>query len=245
MKYVGSKARLSKDIAPIINKLIKENNIDKYIEPFVGGANMIDKIQCKTKIGYDNNRYLIAMWNKFKEGYNPPMNFTKEEYLDVKDNMDGKYEDYFIGLVGFCATYNAGWFRRWGGSAITKSGKVRDYYNEAVRNIIKQVPNILDVDFKYANSLDLSFKDCLIYCDAPYENSSYEMYKEKFDHNTFWDKVREWSKNNIVLVSEYNAPNDFVCIFEKKLTTTFDNKQRKKDTEKLFIHKNLVKFINK
>ena len=63
MKYMGSKARLSKDLAPIINKLIKKNCIDTYIEPFVGGANMIQHIECKNKIGSDINKYLIAMWH--------------------------------------------------------------------------------------------------------------------------------------------------------------------------------------
>lgn len=240
MKYVGSKARLSKDIVPIINKLIKENNIDTYIEPFVGGANMIEHINCNRKIGYDSNKYLISMWIKLQKGWIPPMEFTKEEYIDVKNNMENKYEDYFIGLVGFCATYNAGWFRRWGGSAITKNGKVRNYYNESVRNILNQLPKLKDVEFACEDSLELNFKDCLIYCDAPYQKSSYEMYKDSFDYNKYWDKVREWSKDNIVLISEYEAPNDFICIFEKKITTTFDNKQRKKDTEKLFIHKDKV-----
>lgn len=37
MKYVGSKARLVKYIAPIIQSYIDENNIKKYWEPFVGG----------------------------------------------------------------------------------------------------------------------------------------------------------------------------------------------------------------
>ena len=46
MKYVGSKARLSKQLAPIIQSYI-DGMVDKcngYWEPFVGGANMIDKI---------------------------------------------------------------------------------------------------------------------------------------------------------------------------------------------------------
>lgn len=34
MKYVGSKARLVKYIAPIIQSYIDENNIEKYWEPF-------------------------------------------------------------------------------------------------------------------------------------------------------------------------------------------------------------------
>ena len=47
MKYMGSKSRIAKDIVPIIQKCINDNNIDIYIEPFVGGANIIDKIKCK------------------------------------------------------------------------------------------------------------------------------------------------------------------------------------------------------
>ena len=38
-----------------------------------------------------------------------------------------------------------------------------------------------------------------------------------------------------MLVSEYKAPDDFICIYEKTLTTTLDKNSRKKDTEKLFI----------
>ena len=63
MKYMGSKQRLAKYIAPIINQLIKEYNINTYIKPFVGGANMIEHIKCENKIGSDNNKYLISMWN--------------------------------------------------------------------------------------------------------------------------------------------------------------------------------------
>ena len=61
MKYMGSKARLAKDLSPLINKLIKNNNINTYIEPFVGGANMIQHINCKERIASDNNEYLIQM----------------------------------------------------------------------------------------------------------------------------------------------------------------------------------------
>lgn len=226
---------MSKDIAPIINDLITKNNIDTYVEPFVGGANMIDKINCKNRIGYDNNKYLIALWNALQNGYEPPDTMTKEEYINVKNNKD-KFPNEYVAIVGFCATYNAGWFRRWGGSAITKNGKIRNYYSEAIRNIKNQIHNIQDVKFICDSFENLKHTNSLIYCDPPYQSSAYEMYDGKnFNYELFWNKIREWSKSNIVLVSEYNAPNDFVCIFEKVLITGFDNKQRKKDTEKLFI----------
>ena len=65
MQNVGSKNRLSKELAPIIQSYINDN-CKGYIEPFVGGANMIDKIKCNDKIGYDINPYLIALLNHVK-----------------------------------------------------------------------------------------------------------------------------------------------------------------------------------
>lgn len=52
MKYVGSKNKLSKELVPIIQSYIT-NDTKGYLEPFVGGANMIDKIKCRQKIGCD------------------------------------------------------------------------------------------------------------------------------------------------------------------------------------------------
>lgn len=47
MKYIGSKAKIANDIVPIIQRYIDEHNIKQYIEPFVGGFNIIDKIKCE------------------------------------------------------------------------------------------------------------------------------------------------------------------------------------------------------
>lgn len=41
MIYQGSKARLIKDILPYIQNCIDSNKVNLYIEPFVGGANVI------------------------------------------------------------------------------------------------------------------------------------------------------------------------------------------------------------
>ena len=47
MKYMGSKRRLAKYIAPIIQAHIDSGQFKTYIEPFVGGANMIEAIECE------------------------------------------------------------------------------------------------------------------------------------------------------------------------------------------------------
>ena len=100
MKYMGSKSRIAKSVVPILQSYIKENNIELYLEPFVGGANIIDKIKCKQKIGNDINRPLIALLNYVKNDGILINEVSKDFYDEVKNNQD-KYEDWIVGCVGF------------------------------------------------------------------------------------------------------------------------------------------------
>lgn len=237
MKYMGSKSRISKDVAPIINKFIKDNHIRTYIEPFVGGCNMIEHILCDNKIGSDNNDYLISMWKDLQSGWQPPSKMSKEMYLNIKENKE-EYKPALVAIAGFCATYNAKWFGGYAGIVKTKIGTYRDYYDESIRNILKQVPKIQNVEFRYGDYKQYSnVKNTLIYCDIPYQGTTQYGTSKNFNYDEFWEWSRNMSKNNIVLISEYNAPCDFKCIFEKQLTTTLDKNSRKKDTEKLFMIK--------
>ena len=234
---MGSKSRIAKYIVPIIQKYIDNNNIKTYIEPFVGGSNMIEHIQCENKVGYDNNEFLIEFWNQIKSGWNPleDVVMTKEFYTEVKDNKNN-YPKHIVALCGFLATYNAKWFGGYAGVVHTKVGTVRNYYDEAVRNVLKQRNSILDVIYKYGSYEDLNISNALIYCDPPYEGTT--KYKDDFDHKKYWNWVRKTSKDNIVLCSEYNAPEDFECIWTKELTTTLDKSSRSKAIEKLFTYRN-------
>ena len=64
---MGSKARIAKDICPIIQSFIDKSGAYIYVEGFVGGANVIDKIKCNQKYGSDKNKYLIAFFTTFKQ----------------------------------------------------------------------------------------------------------------------------------------------------------------------------------
>ena len=65
---MGGKSRISKHIVPILQKAIDDNEITTYIEPFSGGMNVIDKIDCDKKIGSDVNKYLIEMFKYLQSG---------------------------------------------------------------------------------------------------------------------------------------------------------------------------------
>ncbi len=68
MKYMGSKARIAKHILPIMLAECEKHGITTWVEPFVGGSNMIDKVPDSfERIGYDNNKYLIEMYKELQE----------------------------------------------------------------------------------------------------------------------------------------------------------------------------------
>ena len=240
MKYVGSKNRLAKYIVPILQTIIEGYNPSLYVEPFVGGANIIDKIRCVHigKWGIDNNFYLIQMWvYLIHANWNPPETISEEFYIKVRDNKE-EFPPHVVGLVGFCATYGAKWF---GGYARGfKADKItpRDIPNEGIRNIKKQISNLQDTLFIHGEYSDFLFTNAVIYCDPPYKGTSY--YKDKFDHEEFYEWCRKTSENNIVVISEYWMPNDFICMWRKTHKTSLDTDTHYDRVEKLFIHeKNL------
>ena len=82
MNYMGSKASISSSIVPIIQKCIMCSGYDGYIEPFVGGANIIEHIRCDIRIGADINRYLISLlrYAQLHEISDFPEDISYEEY---------------------------------------------------------------------------------------------------------------------------------------------------------------------
>ena len=130
---MGSKNRIAKHILPIILKDRKENQY--YVEPFVGGANMIDKVQGK-RIGADINPYLIDALIAIRDCVvDLPKNnkeFTEDDYKQLRKSDDYKYKGY----AGFAFSYSGKWLGGWRRDGLNK----RDYVNESYKNAINQSP---------------------------------------------------------------------------------------------------------
>lgn len=234
MKYVGSKNRLAKDLAPIIQSYIDSNNIAHYWEPFCGGANMIDKIKCNNRFGSDVHPYLIALLKQAQTDTSVfPTTITKQEYDAVRANPQN-YPDWYVGLVGFCASYNAKWFGGYANNVKTKQGTIRNYTDEAIRNLVKQALNLEGIKFNCASFDECNnVKNFVIYCDIPYRSST-KYATDEFPYGKFYDWCRQMSKDNIVLISEYSMPDDFECIWSKTIKCTLDKNSRSDKVEKLF-----------
>lgn len=247
MKYMGSKRRIAKHILPIMLQEAEKHGLTTWVEPFVGGGNMIDKVPNSYKrVGYDINKYLICMLNCLKKRgfiFNP--NITREEYSLVRDYYNGRgdknYNNDYVGWVGFMASANGRFFEGgYSGITTTKHGKERNYIDESVRGIKKQIKSLDEVDLVQSNYINLDFKDCLIYCDPPYKGSkSYS--RESFNHDDFYNWCRAQAKNNIVFISEYDMPDDFIEVWRGSLKSSLSlnslHGSSKDSVERLFMVK--------
>lgn len=239
MKYMGSKNRYAKELLPIILKHRKHGQC--YVEPFVGGANMIDKVT-GWRIGSDSHKYLIALLKALADGWVAPLEISEKLYGEIRLNK-ADYEAALVGFVGFPCSYAGKWF---GGycRGFTSNGKPRDYIKEAWRNAEKQKPNLKGINFVCSSYDDLEIPPrSIIYCDPPYaKTTKYKVKKDEFNYNEFWQWCREITdRGHDLFVSEYNAPADFVCLWEKEVNSSLTkNTGDKKGRERLFTHESRI-----
>jgi DNA adenine methylase len=205
---MGSKRRIAKEILPL---MLAEREIGQFwVEPFVGGGNMIDKVT-GNRIGSDVNPYTIQALISIRDNVDQlPKNnqeFTESDYKALRISDDYKFKGY----AGFAFAFGAIWLGGW-----RRCSRNADYVKESYNSAVKQSPYLQGIEL-YTCSYDELFipKNSIIYCDPPYANTT--KYKDSIDHDKFWNWCRQKAKQgHKVFISEYNAPDDFKCIWEKK-----------------------------
>lgn len=231
MKYMGSKNRIAKEILPIMLEYRTPNQW--WIEPFVGGGNMIDKVT-GNRLGSDNDKYvieaLIAIRDCLSELPKNNKEFTENDYKQLRQNDNYIYKGY----AGYAFSYGGKWLGGWSRTNSTSINQ-RDYVAESYRNAVNQSPLLQGVKLLTCNYLDLQLPDdSLIYCDPPYEGTT--KYKSNFNYPIFWQWCRDMTnKGHTVFISEYNAPDDFECIWQKEIVSSLTKDTGSKTgIEKLF-----------
>lgn len=182
MVYQGSKDKLAKYIVPIIHKYISDYNIKNYYELFVGGANLIDKIECDNKYGYDYNEFVITLLQYAQKDNSlsiAPNECSFEHYKEVREYYNKRdysaYSKEYISLIGYMASYGGRFYD--GGYARGKRGddsSNNTKYMNNLNNLRKQAPKLKDIIFKCQtyNSINPDgYENCLFYLDPPYKNT--------------------------------------------------------------------------
>jgi DNA adenine methylase len=238
MKYLGGKSRIASQITKFIIEYSKLHypSFTTYFEPFCGSLAIISKINEKNyfhKINAnDIQPDLIQLWVELQQDIlELPKSITEQDYNNSR-NIESPSS--FKAVCGFFLSFGGKYFA---GYADKYQGKSkRNFYDEMTSGLTKLKPLINGIEFSSSSYLDFKPNNCVIYCDPPYYNTSeYKGNKDKFNTELFWDKMREWSKDNLVFISELEAPSDFICVFEINANRSLQKSKRNKKTEKIFM----------
>ena len=259
MKYLGGKQRLGKHISPFLHEVWKNNNnLNGYMEPFCGSLGVLKNmtnIETNKIIANDYHPDLIELWNDVKDGrFEYPMSISEEEYFDAKQL---KSPNAYKAFVGFGMSFGGRYFGAYSQKYL--NGKKEDFCKEMVKSLLRTAPKIQNVKFINKDYRTLKPKKMLVYCDPPYAYTKFPIKYRRdvkkydvFDSEEFWDVIREWSKDNVVIVSEMNAPSDFVEVWNleryrsaaQSSKTRFSTKSEKPSAthhvEKLFVHETII-----
>lgn len=163
--------------------------------------------------------------------YQLPDTVTEEHYKALRGTPASPIESWIRFGCSFGGKFENGFARDLQGNP------PRNFAIESKRNALKQSPKIQTVEFICASYNDYEPLNSLVYCDPPYQKTT--GYKTgEFNHEEFFEWCRKTKENgNIVYVSEYNAPDDFECVWQGEVKTNFAS-NRKEAThiavEKLF-----------
>lgn len=239
-RYYGSKQRIAKQLVKVmldyLDQHLLRNNIGQVIDCFCGTGSVSWQLAKKLNIpitASDHFQTMITTLQAIKNGWLPPTSITEKDFEDLKSNPS----DPLHALVHISCSYQ--------GRYLTDPFRL-EWTNFNLSRLHRTIQNLdlRGIEFKCCKYIDYSEKtNCLIFCDPPYFTANQSQWPENYKgflHDDFWPWVRMMSENNVVLVTEFTAPDDFECLWSKSTKGTnrhFDCKGRTR-IEKLWVMRN-------
>ena len=203
MNYLGGKWALRREIAEVINSVGRP-----VLEPFCGGLSVTTCVTQRPLAAYDACEPLITLYRAVQEGWTPPGELSEERYAELNARRDPS--DPLTAFAGFGCSWGGKYF---GGFA--RNGDGRNYAAAAANSLRRKFESLRGVRFGCADYRELEPPPSwTVYCDPPYAGTVGYAAVGAFDHAEFWAVVRRWSRHGTVLVSEFQAPEDFEVVAE-------------------------------
>lgn len=257
--YNGGKQQgVGKKIAAAVRAhLIKKDlgHLRCYWEPFCGAGGVLQHMggHFKVRLASDAHEDLVHFLEQLSDGrFVAPDTVDKImfEALKARRNEDDVTEEMraLRAYVGTAYGFGGAYFTTF------KKGKSKgvssEDYDRRSRACMERAHKLTGTLFfrgdyrlvyKYVRVIKAT--GLVIYCDPPYKGVAKCGRRRKFDHDKFWDWVRLMVQyGHHVYVSERQAPDDFVSIFEKarrKAGANWRGSSHKKTCyfERVFVHK--------
>jgi DNA adenine methylase len=228
MIYMGGKSRIAKQIIEVMEPY-RQGRL--WVEPFVGGGNVIQRV-CGARLGCDSNPWAIHALRSIRDhaGDLPRNNleFTEQDYRALRKSDDYQHK----GFAGFTYSFGAKWLGGW-----ARNRRGSDYVRRAFDSAQRQSPLLAGVSLVCCGYDELRISvPSLVYCDPPYRGTT-GYSSQSFDPSAFDDWCAEMTNDgHLVFVSEVTELGSrFEVVWERQIANNL--KSEKRLNEKLFLCK--------
>ena len=237
MSYLGGKSKNAQHILDVINHPTFDGM--DYVEPFVGYCHILRRVERKRSYdASDAHPLLVTLLAEVMRG-TPLPRVTRAEYEALRAAPDGSLR---AAVAAFAFSFNG---KEWGGYVNEyrrRDGRVDDIPGSRFRyyETLRSNPTMRRATVRCRDYASETPSGALVYCDPPYAATT-RYGRMTFDTAAFWETVRRWSVDNFVFVSEYAAPDDFLCVAESaKQSCVAGGHRQTSRVERLFLHRNRV-----
>jgi site-specific DNA-adenine methylase len=220
MGYVGGKHNQAKRITELFKPF---NDGRTYFEPFLGGASVAEQVHkfwTGPMVLSDINQWNMVVYLAVGKGLingvfsvvdKAEWSIVKQAFRDGERSLDVLIKILAVGQGK-------------GVSGCTCGKRADNYCAQAERRWRNQQPVFQRAKLRRGDYRKIvkSPHGSLIYLDPPYKSASSNRYQQPFNYEEFWDQVRVWSRDNVVFVSELDAPEDFEVVLSIPKTTTLN-----------------------
>lgn len=206
MQYMGGKQRIAKRLCEFLNNQMQPGQ--PFVDLFCGAVNVVSNIDLnRVRIANDLNPYLASLWVALQTGWTPPENVTREMHAEWKRREPADlYERALKAFIGFGCSFAGQWFS--GFADVDKRTGIA-YAETSRRSALKKAEKTTDVLFYNRSYADVPLpSQALIYCDIPYKGTTQYGAVGGFDHDAFYQWLRD-NAHREIYVSEYshNVPD--------------------------------------
>lgn len=191
-------------------------------------------------VANDYSLDLVLLWRALAVGWMPPTSISEEEYAELRKADPSALRAF----TGFGCSFGGKWF----GGYARDARKTEPFATAQARGLEKKRASFTAAHAitqgDYRSLTPWVGPQIQVYCDPPYANTLGYAAAGAFDIPAFWQTVREWTALGArVFVSEYTAPDDMTCVWEKprRMDMASADGSKRIVTEKLFTYVNVAK----
>lgn len=239
MRCQGGKSRVADELAAVLEEVARAAGVAEIEDRYCGSMAVADAVQRRRGplvpvLAEDGCRALITTYKAVASGWEPPTRITREQYAELQAAQD--HGDPLTAIAGIFCSYGGKWFAGYVNDDHRYPGETARFAAAKARACLLDMrPMLQRLELRVGNCLGDPRPRRMVAFDPPYDGTEGYPGAPPFDRPAFWRRAEEISRWAAVVVSEFAAPDGWVCIWARRVACKGLMKPGER-VERLFMH---------